>query len=130
MKNAKYAKAAKAAKRSRYTGELTVQGNAGGNGAEADQSTPHLVNGNLAGSSALADIGGALELRLEAESEEQHDESSDELANALHGEDGTHHGATPLGGSEPVGRVSTMHTHDGFNCRRGTYSEVMMEDRG
>lgn len=37
---------------------LTVEGNAGGDGTEADQGTPHLVNGQLADTSAGGSGGG------------------------------------------------------------------------
>jgi hypothetical protein len=47
-------------------------------------------------------IRGTLEGRLEAECEEHHDESGDKLTDTLHGKDGSHHGTTPLGGSEPA----------------------------
>lgn len=106
---------------------LTVESDAGGNGAKADQGSPHLVDGNLARTGAAANIRGLFELGLEAESQEHHDESGNELANALHGKDGAHHGSTPLGGSEPTDVVSTNHL---TTADKETYSEVMMEERG
>lgn len=52
----------------------------------------------------MGNVGVALELVLEAESEEDHDEGGDHLANALHGKDGTHHGTTPLLAGKPATR--------------------------
>lgn len=80
---------------------LTVEGNASGDSSEANKCSPHLVNSNLAISSAALCIGSLLKRRLEAESEEHHDKSCDKLADTLHGKDGSHHGTSPLGSSEP-----------------------------
>jgi hypothetical protein len=67
-----------------------------------DQGPPHLVDSDGARTCAVGVTGGvgAAEGILEARSEAQHDESSAKLAKALHGKDGTHHSASPFGGSK------------------------------
>jgi hypothetical protein len=59
---------------SRRTWTLTIKGNASGNATEADQDTPHLVDGNLTTSSAARYIRGTLKIGFEAESKEHHDQ--------------------------------------------------------
>jgi hypothetical protein len=62
--------------------------------------TPHLVNSKLADTSASGCLGGRLKGVLEAGGNDQSNDGSCELTNTLHGEDGVHHGSSPLGGSE------------------------------
>ena len=84
-----------------YVVRLTVKSNASRDSTAADQGTPHLINSDGAFTRALGDLGSTLKMLLHAKSGEEHDQSSDQLTNTLHGEDGTHHGSTPLSSSEP-----------------------------
>lgn len=81
-------------------GEAVVEGDATGHGTEADEDTPHLVDGHAAVAGAGCEGGGWFEGFLEAEGDEEHDEGGAELAETLHGEDGAHHGTAPFGGGE------------------------------
>ena len=81
-------------------GQTVVEGDDTGDGTETDEDSPHLVNSEAADASAVGLLGGGEERLLEAESDEEHDESGGELTKTLHGEDSAHHGTTPLGGSE------------------------------
>lgn len=85
---------------SRRTWTLTIKGNASGNATEADQDTPHLVDGNLTTSSAARYIRGTLKIGFEAESKEHHDQGRAKLAKALHGKDSSHHSSSPFGSRE------------------------------
>lgn len=85
--------------------ETVVESDAGGDGAEADHNTPHLVNCELADTGALANGAGGLEGLLEANSHDQSDDGSRKLTEPLLGEDGTHHGTTPLGRREPIDKI-------------------------
>lgn len=107
-------------------GQTVVEGNAAGDGAETNDDTPHLVDGQTADASAGGRGGGALKRLLEASSDDQSDDSSTKLAETLHGEDGTHHSSSPLGGSES--RIGSVHCWQENHA--DTYSEVMMEERG
>lgn len=110
---------------------LTVKGNASRNSTEADKSTPHLVNGDLAVAGAVGYAGSTLELGLEAEGNEQHDESTSELTNTLHGKDSRHHGTTPLGSREPKCHLVSATVDSAVRISIGiTYSEVMILERG
>ena len=81
-------------------GQAVVEGDAARDGAEADDHTPHLVDGQTADTTAVGVVRGAAERLLEAGGDDEGDDAGGELADALHGEDGAHHGATPLGGGE------------------------------
>jgi hypothetical protein len=81
-------------------GKAVVQGEAGWDNTDSDKGTPHLVDSNLAVASAGVVARRAGEGVLEASNEAKHDEGSSKLPKTLHGKDGTHHGTTPLGGSE------------------------------
>lgn len=81
-------------------GQTVVEGNDSWNGTKTDQSSPHLIYCHDAVTSTGLYRRGSLQGPLEAEGNEEHDEGGAELANALHGEDGSHHGASPLGGRE------------------------------
>lgn len=85
--------------------ETVVERDTRGDGTEADHNTPHLVNSELADTGALANGAGGLEGLLEASSHDQRDDGSRKLTEPLHGEDGTHHGTTPLGRSEPRDKI-------------------------
>lgn len=79
-------------------GQAVVQRDAAGDGAKANERAPHLVDGHGAVAGAVGGLGRGREGVLEAEGDEEHDEGGAQLAEPLHGEDGAHHGATPLGG--------------------------------
>jgi hypothetical protein len=81
-------------------GEAEVQSDAGWHNTDTNQSTPHSVDGDLAFASAGSIAGSLVDLVLEAGDKAQHDESTTKLTESLHGEDGTHHGTSPLGGSK------------------------------
>lgn len=103
----------------------TVKGNASWDSTAADECSPHLVNSNATFTVTDLDGGSRLKLRFEAERCEKHDEGGSQLTNTLHGKDGGHHCSTPLGGSESGNRQ--LETTSGI---QGSYSEVMIEDRG
>lgn len=86
--------------RSLGDGETVVESNASGNSTETNDDTPHLVNGELADTIASSRVLGSQKGLLEAGSDDKSNDTSGELTNTLHGEDGTHHGTAPLGGSE------------------------------
>lgn len=86
--------------RSLGDGKTEVQGDAARNSAEADDNTPHLVDGETADTTAVGDGRSSQERLLETLSDDQADDTSGELADTLHGEDGAHHGTTPFGSSE------------------------------
>jgi hypothetical protein len=79
-------------------GQAVVESNATGNGTEADDHTPHLVNSDATDAAASADLGGSEERLLEADGDDERHDTSGELANTLHSEDRAHHSSTPLGG--------------------------------
>ena len=106
-------------------GETIVESNRGGYDADAcnvlgpitrsphvlaekhtDKRSPHLVDGDSTFSSAVLVVAGCLGLDcggkgvLETSSQAEHDKSTAKLSKTLHGEDSSHHGTTPLGGSE------------------------------
>lgn len=78
-------------------GKTVVESDTSRYGTEANQSTPHLIDGNGTDTSAVGDLGGRLQGLLEASSDDEHDDGGSELANTLHGEHGAHHGTSPLG---------------------------------
>lgn len=86
--------------RSLGDGKTVVESNASGNGTETNDDTPHLVNGKLADTVASSRVLGSQKRLLETGSDDESNDTSSELTNTLHGEDGTHHGTAPLGGSE------------------------------
>ena len=86
--------------RSLWNGKTVVEGDATWNGTESDDDTPHLVNGKTANTAAVADVLSAHERLLETGSDDEGNDTSTELTKTLHGEDGTHHGTSPAGGSE------------------------------
>ncbi|KAH9822789.1 dnaJ homolog-like protein subfamily C member 21 [Teratosphaeria destructans] len=81
-------------------GEPVVEGDAARDGAEADDDAPHLVDGQTADAAAVGDGGGGEQALLEPGHDDEGDDAGGELAPALVGEDGGHHGAAPLGGGE------------------------------
>jgi hypothetical protein len=81
-------------------GEAVVEGKAGRDDTDTDESAPHLVDSNRAVASAGVVTTGGLERALKTGDEAQHDEGTTKLTETLHGEDSTHHGTAPLGGSE------------------------------
>lgn len=81
-------------------GKAEVQSADGGDDTNTDQSAPHLVNSNLTLSSASSVRSNVVELRLEANGQANHDDSTTKLAETLHGEHGAHHGTSPLGRSK------------------------------
>lgn len=86
--------------RSLWDGKTEVKSNATWDGTETDKDTPHLVDSKTADTTAVTVSSGGSERTLEALGDDKHDKSTSHLTNTLHGEDGTHHGSTPLGGSE------------------------------
>ena len=100
--------------RSLWDGETEVEGNASWNSTHSNDDTPHLVDSKVAdtiASSLSGDRGsnaassswnsaGALKRLLEANSDNESDDTSGELTETLVGEDSSHHGTSPLGGSE------------------------------
>ena len=81
-------------------GETVVESDAAGDRAEADDHTPHLVHGELAVPVAHGDGLRARQGTLEASGTDQRNETRGQLSDTLHGEDGAHHGASPLRGRE------------------------------
>ncbi len=67
-----------------------------------NKSSPDLVNGEGTDTSALGVADGCGQRALEADGSDQHDQSTAKLAETLHGENGSHHCSSPLGGSEPI----------------------------
>lgn len=93
--------------RSLRDGQTEVEGNATWHGTHTDDDTPDLVHSNQAHAvtSSLLGLGvrsvdGSDERLLEANNGDESNDTSTELAKTLHGEDGTHHGSSPLGSSE------------------------------
>lgn len=102
--------------RSLRNGQTVVESNASGDGTETDDDTPHLVDGELADTIASSRGLGGQERLLETGSDNESDDTSSELTDTLHGEDGAHHGTAPLSGSELRGndgrkRVITTNTN-------------------
>jgi hypothetical protein len=95
--------------RSFRDGETEVESNAARHSTEADDDTPHLVHSKLAHTVAKVDRLGGLEGVFETRDDDQSNDGGGELANTLHGEDGTHHGTSPLGGGESGIAVSMMY---------------------
>lgn len=89
-------------------GETEIKSEAARHSTEPNQGPPHFVDGDGADASAGGIGGGRGQRLLEAESDEQHDESSDKLADTLHGENGTHHGTTPFGGCKSTKKSAPM----------------------
>src|SRR4051794_20546601 len=87
--------------RRRRPRRLTVEGNASRDGTETDKSTPHLVDSNLAVTSASSIGLGTLQRAPEAKGNEEHDKGGAKLAETLHGKDGSHHGTSAFGSGEP-----------------------------
>lgn len=81
-------------------GETVVEGDAAGNGTESDDYTPHLVDGQLADTSAVGGFASSDEGLLETGSHNQSNDCGCELTNTLHGEHSVHHGSSPLGGGK------------------------------
>nr|POE48707.1 hypothetical protein CFP56_38803 [Quercus suber] len=87
-------------------GEAVVEGDAAGDGTEADDDTPHLVDRDTAHAAAVglgrdgAHLQGRLERALEPSRDDEGDDAGAELTETLHGEDGAHHGPAPFGGRE------------------------------
>ena len=82
--------------RSFRDGETVVESDASWNGTEADNYTPHLIDGKTADTAAFGRAGGRQEGLLEARGDDKSNHGGGELANTLHGENGTHHGASPF----------------------------------
>src|ERR1700753_4208181 len=80
--------------------QTEVQGDAAWNGTKTDDNTPHLINCQLANTVAFSNSLGSFQGVVEARDDDQGNNGSSELTNALHGEYGSHHGTSPLGGSE------------------------------
>lgn len=81
-------------------GDAVVQGKTGGDRPEGHDDAPRAVASDLAGLGAFGEVGSVDELVPEADSDNKGDKSRRELARALHGEDGSHHGAPPSRGCE------------------------------
>lgn len=81
-------------------GQAVVESNAAWNSTEADDHTPHLVDSDATDATALVDTRCGKKRLLEADSDDERHDAGGELANTLHGENGAHHGTTPLGSSE------------------------------
>jgi hypothetical protein len=79
-------------------GETEVQGDAAWDGTKTDYDTPHLVDSELADARAVSDGLRGRERVLEAGGDDECDDGGGELADTLHGKDGSHHGSTPFGG--------------------------------
>lgn len=84
-------------------GEAEVEGDAARNGTETNDHTPHLVDSDTADTTALARCTRCKKRLFEAGSHNESDQTSSKLADTLHGEDGSHHSASPLRGSELSG---------------------------
>ena len=132
-------------------GQAIVKGDTAGHGAEADNDAPHLVDGLAADAAAVGGILAGLERFLEAGGDDEGNQGGDELTDALHGEDGAHHGSSPFGGGEPTrkrfeGKIELVLGSSSLGSRgRGgggggegrrrrrtttTYSDVMMDESG
>lgn len=81
-------------------GETVVKGNASGDSAETDDDAPHLVHSKTTDTIAVLDGLGGLERLFEARDDDEGDDTGGELTETLHGEDGSHHGTSPLGGGK------------------------------
>lgn len=80
--------------------QAVVESNAARYSTEADDHTPHLVDCLAADTVAVGVRLRGKQRLLEASSDNERDDTGSELTNTLHGEDGTHHGTTPLGRCE------------------------------
>ena len=80
--------------------EPVVEGDATGDGTEANNHAPHLVNRKATDAAAGGESLGRLERVLEAGCDDQRNEAGTELTDTLHGEHRAHHGTSPFGGSE------------------------------
>lgn len=89
-------------------GETVVQRNTARHGTESDERPPHLVHGLGAAVCAVGKLAGALEGIFETKGDEEHDESGAQLAQALHGEDCSHHRSSPLSRGELRKYVSAV----------------------
>lgn len=78
-------------------GETIVKRNTARNSTKTNDNSPHSVDSSLAGN--VTQLGGMSidSLGLESLSDNQSTNGSSELANTLHGENTTHHSASPLG---------------------------------
>lgn len=92
--------------RSLGNGQTEVEGDGARNCTHSNDDTPHLVDGLEADAIARSDDSGGVlavggqERLLEPNGDNQSDETGSKLTETLHGKDGSHHSASPLGGSE------------------------------
>jgi hypothetical protein len=87
-------------------GKTEVKSNASRDSTKPDNDTPHLVDGKLADTIAKVNRLGSLERVVEAGHDNESNNGSCELANALHGKDSTHHRSSPLGRGESGSGIS------------------------
>lgn len=80
-----------------WDGEAVVESDAAWDCAKADNHSPHLVHGFLADARAVGSVGGGGKRAFEASGDDKGDNTSSKLSHSLHGKDGAHHGASPLG---------------------------------
>ena len=84
--------------------ESVIESDAAWNSAKANDDTPHLVNGKLTDAIAIANSLGGFQGVVEARHDNESNNGGGELADTLHGKDGTHHRTSPLGCSESADR--------------------------
>lgn len=77
-------------------GQTVVEGDTSGDGAEADNDTPHSVNGDLAVDVTQLGFRGSDSLGFESNSDNEGHKRSDKLADSLHRKDSSHHCSTPF----------------------------------
>ena len=76
--------------------ETVVERDATRDGTEADDYTPHLIDREPADTAALGRSGSSQEGLFEARGDDKGNHGGGELANTLHSENRTHHGAPPF----------------------------------
>lgn len=81
-------------------GKTEVKSADGGDTAETNQNSPHLVNGLDTLTSALRNVLGVDELGLPGNNRNDRDNTSEKLTPALVGKDSCHNGTSPLGSSK------------------------------
>lgn len=77
-------------------GQTVVEGDTSRDGAEADNDTPHSVNGDFAGLVTQLRLFRGDGLGFKSNSDNEGHKRSDELADSLHRKDGSHHCSTPF----------------------------------
>lgn len=113
-------------------GQTVVEGDASGHGAEADNNTPHSVNGSFTSLVALVDFVCGDGLGFESNSDNEGHECSDELTDSLHRENSSHHCPTPFCSCESGIECQLGGDLRNRGCCQGSkaYSEVIIDERG